>query len=96
MPLLRFAHVTDLHLNEAYFTDQGADPWQNWSNILKDIRGREIDKVFVTGDIGEASAYEAFFESIKEFDFQVLMGNHDEYVEAKNWMPTNLSFTSPP
>jgi len=78
----KIAYVTDIHLDEKFPIDQGVDPRKNWKIILNDISSRGIDEVIFGGDIGEKTANEWFFESLKNFTIAITLGNHDYYNEV--------------
>ncbi|MGI9532249.1 metallophosphoesterase family protein [Lutimonas sp.] len=81
----KVAFICDIHLDEKNPVRYGVDSRKNWERILKDIRMRTIDEVIIGGDIGAASAYEWFFNTLKGFDIKVLLGNHDAYSEVSNY-----------
>lgn len=79
----RIAQITDIHLNEEWSVENGADPEMNWKLILQDVGARGINEVIFTGDIGDVSGYERFFGLLKDFDFTVIPGNHDTFEGIK-------------
>lgn len=78
----RFAFVTDTHLAEDFPKQQGVDTQKNWETLLADISRRGIRHIVFGGDIGEPSAHSAFFASLAKFDFQVMLGNHDDFTHV--------------
>lgn len=79
---MKIAYVTDLHLDEQFPNDMGVDARSNWKTILSDVSKRNIDEIIFGGDIGEASANEWFFESLKNVKHSLSLGNHDSYKEV--------------
>ena len=80
-------YITDLHLDETVPFDNGVDARNNWTRILNDIASRAIDQLIFGGDIGEPSAYEWFFDSVKNYSgkLYLTLGNHDQYEIVKNY-----------
>src|SRR5688572_27775032 len=76
------AYITDIHLDETYLTQIGVDPKANWQRILDDVKARGIHSIIFGGDIGEPSAHTWFFESLKEFNLQLALGNHDTFAKV--------------
>jgi 3',5'-cyclic-AMP phosphodiesterase len=76
------AYITDIHLDETYVTQIGVDPRANWQRILDDVQARGIRSIIFGGDIGEPSAHAWFFESLKGFNLQLTLGNHDTFAEV--------------
>lgn len=77
------AYITDIHLDEAYLTEIGVSARDNWKRILTDVQSRGIHSIIFGGDIGEAAANAWFFESLKDYDLQLALGNHDTFAEAR-------------
>jgi Icc protein len=78
----RIAFITDIHLDEDDPKDAGVDSYKNWEFILKDIAARNINEIVFGGDIGAASAYPWFFESLERYNYKFLLGNHDRFDSA--------------
>ena len=79
----RIAFITDIHLNEDFPKQSGVDPEKNLQTVLEDIRKREIKDIVFGGDIGDASAHPFFFNALKDFNLNLVIGNHDKYSEVK-------------
>jgi 3',5'-cyclic-AMP phosphodiesterase len=81
------AYITDIHLDEQFPIEQGADPNKNWRIILNDIKSRGISEIIFGGDIGSSSAHPFFFNSLKEIcrNLKITLGNHDKFDEIKNY-----------
>lgn len=71
------AHITDAHLHEAFPLQQGVDPRANWNIMLDHLSDRGITDIVFGGDIGSESAHPFFFESLKNFNVNIVLGNHD-------------------
>lgn len=71
------AHITDVHLHEAFPLQQGIDPRNNWQRMLTYLSERGIKDVVFGGDIGAESAHSHFFESLSDFQLNIVLGNHD-------------------
>ena len=80
----RFAHITDLHVDEEFIASIGVDARKNWGIILDDLKGKGIDNVVFTGDIGLKESNEWFFGTFAErgLQMQAALGNHDTFPEA--------------
>jgi len=77
------AYITDLHLDEAYVSEIGVNARSNWKRLLADVQSRGIGSLIFGGDIGEAAANAWFFDSLKDYDLQLTLGNHDTFAEAR-------------
>lgn len=75
----QIAYITDAHIDESFPKTLGVDARANWSKILADIRGRQIDELVFGGDMGEPETNQWFFQSMGDFKLDVTLGNHDEY-----------------
>ncbi|MEM9598343.1 MAG: metallophosphoesterase family protein [Acidobacteriota bacterium] len=78
----RLAHLTDIHLDEDDARHHGVDARGNWRILLQDVEARGIEKIIFGGDIGESSAHEWFFESLRRFELDLVLGNHDRCGEV--------------
>ncbi|HYH15945.1 MAG TPA: metallophosphoesterase [Flavisolibacter sp.] len=76
------AYITDIHLDEAYLTEIGVNPKNNWKRILDDIQARGIGSIIFGGDIGEPAANAWFFDSLKTYELDITLGNHDTFMEV--------------
>jgi 3',5'-cyclic AMP phosphodiesterase CpdA len=76
------AYITDIHVDEAYIADIGVNARANWQRILDDVRNRGIRSIIFGGDIGEATAQPFFFDSLKAYQLQLTLGNHDTFAEV--------------
>jgi Icc protein len=83
------AFVTDIHLDEGLFEELGVDSQKQWQLILKDIAARGITDIIFGGDIGAGSAYPWFFQSIKDYNFRFILGNHDTFENAAAYINTD-------
>src|SRR5688500_3357588 len=77
------AYITDIHLDEAYLTDIGVDPRTNWQRLLDDVNARGISSIIFGGDIGEPAANAWFFDTLKDYNLQLTLGNHDTFLEVR-------------
>lgn len=77
------AYITDIHLDESYLAEIGVDARTNWQHILADVKAKGIHSIIFGGDIGEMAANAWFFESLKEYDLQLTLGNHDTFAEVR-------------
>ncbi|MFK7797896.1 MAG: metallophosphoesterase [Aureispira sp.] len=77
----KIAYITDLHLDDQYPKDAGADTFQHWEIILKDLATHGVDKVVLGGDLGEPSSTAYFFDSLKGYAalLHLTLGNHDQF-----------------
>ncbi|MGH1339492.1 MAG: metallophosphoesterase family protein [Aureispira sp.] len=84
----RIAYLTDLHLDDQYPKDAGADTFRNWEMALQDLTTRTVDKVIVGGDFGEPSTTSYFFESLAAYsDLHLTLGNHDQFANILSHYP---------
>lgn len=72
------AHITDVHLYEAFPLEQGIDPRANWNRMLTYLAEKGITDIVFGGDIGAESAHPLFFESLNAFNVNLVLGNHDK------------------
>lgn len=81
----QIAYVTDIHLDDHFPIEGGADPISNWKTILQDIKSRNIQQLILGGDLGEPSSNVWFFESIEGFSADITLGNHDTFQEISKY-----------
>ena len=74
----QIAFINDLHLDEEYPHHQGADSRKNFSRVLDDIEKRGIRHLILGGDLGETESHEYLFSCIKDYSFDIILGNHDK------------------
>lgn len=79
---MKIALITDLHAEEEFTSQTGAKPWKNWKTLLNDIKERNINQIIFLGDIGSQTAHKQFFESVENFHFKTILGNHDKFSEV--------------
>ncbi|MEM7103706.1 MAG: metallophosphoesterase [Bacteroidota bacterium] len=85
------AFITDLHIDEAFPIEHGVDARANFERILADLRSRDIEQVFIGGDIGENAALEWFFDTLNDFKLDLVLGNHDEFKAVRKHHSSKLS-----
>lgn len=90
----RIAYLTDIHLDEEFPAENGVDSKQNWELILSDVRSRGIDEVFFGGDIGSQAINTWFFDSLKDFKINLVLGNHDHFLETHKHLKGIVSQSS--
>ena len=73
----KVAFITDLHLLEKNVEKKGVDTLQNWKSVLKDVKSKGIKKLILGGDLGEKESLEILLNDLHEFDFEYILGNHD-------------------
>ncbi len=79
----RIAFLTDVHLDEQFPIDNNVHSRKNLETVLADISKQGITDIIFGGDIGEASAHNYFFNTLKQFSFKLILGNHDKFDEVK-------------
>ena len=79
----RIAFLTDIHLDEQFPIDNNVHPAKNLEAVLADISKQKITEIVFGGDIGEATAHHYFFEALKQFNLQLILGNHDKFDDVK-------------
>ena len=77
----RIVHITDLHLDEEFPFKNQVSARKRLDSILKDIKEHDINHIVFTGDIGENKGILYFFEQLKNIDFSITLGNHDNFNE---------------
>lgn len=82
---LKFAFVTDIHFDERIGFDKTVNQAQHWKTVLQDLRGRGITNLIYGGDLGKASSYASFFDDVKEFNMNLIIGNHDNEAQIKKY-----------
>lgn len=89
----RIAHITDTHLDESTPRKNGIDTRKNWKQILNDVASRNIEEIVFAGDIGETETYPWFFDSIKDynFDLKITLGNHDSFPDAMKYYKNGIA-----
>ncbi|OJJ21102.1 hypothetical protein BKI52_11060 [marine bacterium AO1-C] len=75
----KIAHITDLHLDEAFPIEQGVQARERFQHVLEDIQHEGIQQIVCTGDIGEGEGIQYFFEQVSAFDLTITLGNHDSF-----------------
>ncbi|TYP71613.1 metallophosphoesterase family protein [Aquimarina intermedia] len=78
----KIAYITDIHLDEKFPVDCGVDAQKNWKTLLQDISSRQINQIIFGGDIGLKSSNKWFFDSLKEYNLAITLGNHDSFDEV--------------
>ncbi len=81
---MKFAFITDLHIDKAYEYPYGIDPRANFQRILKAIAKGPAEQLIIGGDLcyraPEVEIYEWIFEELAQFKmpFHIIAGNHDD------------------
>ncbi len=83
----RIAYLTDSHLGEQYPIDNNVDAEKNWKCLLDDVKMEKITDIIFGGDIGEVASHKMFFDSLKNFSFKIILGNHDQGKEVAKYLP---------
>ncbi|MFP2995613.1 metallophosphoesterase [Spongiivirga sp. MCCC 1A20706] len=76
---IKIAHITDLHLDEAFPHQHGIQTRKRFDRILNEITKEEIDEIVCTGDISENGGLPYFFEQLKSQSLYITLGNHDTF-----------------
>lgn len=78
---MRIAHITDLHLDEAFQIENGVATRDNFLTVLKDLQSRNIDQIVCAGDIGTPESHTWLFQQLRDFGlpFRIILGNHDSF-----------------
>ena len=77
---LRIAHLTDIHMDDYLLGNNTIDGKNNLKVITKDISIKNIDKIVITGDMGNPDLFDWIIETIKEtgLEYTYVLGNHDK------------------
>lgn len=78
----RIAFITDIHLDEKYPLDQNVDPAKNFEVVLAHIEKERITDLVFGGDIGEHTSHRYFFERLRNFSLNIVLGNHDKFEQV--------------
>ncbi len=78
----RIAFITDVHLDEQFPLDNMVNPQKNLERVVEDILNRKIEHIVFGGDIGAATAHQWFFDRLKHFSTQIVLGNHDTFKDV--------------
>lgn len=81
----KIAFICDIHLEEKNPVLYGVDSKKNWERILEDVRNQNINEVIFGGDIGAASAHDWFFKTLRQFNLNLILGNHDSYLDVSKY-----------
>ncbi len=81
----KIAHITDLHLDEAYPIENGVPTRKRFDKILEDLKKEQITTIVCTGDIGENDGIAYFFEQLKTTSLAITLGNHDSFTEITRY-----------
>ncbi|MGC6430925.1 MAG: metallophosphoesterase family protein [Jejuia sp.] len=81
----KIAFITDTHFDEQFTLDALLDARKNWEIILDDLQSRKITELIIGGDIGNATSHKYFFESLKDYSFHLLLGNHDSFIKLSKF-----------
>lgn len=81
----KIAFITDLHLLENNVEKKGVNTVENWKTVLKDVTEKGIKKIILGGDLGEKESLEMLFQDVKNFDTQIILGNHDKIKNFKKY-----------
>ena len=82
----RIAHITDLHLDEAFQIENGIATRDNFLTVLNDLQSRNVDLIVCTGDISTRESHPWFFQQLQGLGlpFRVILGNHDSFPDVSN------------
>ena len=86
----KIAHITDLHLDEAFPHNNPKIARDKLQQILKDIEDEGIQEIVCTGDIGEGESIPYFFEKLSVFDLTFTLGNHDSFDVISPYLHPNI------
>lgn len=90
----KIAHITDLHLDEAYPLENNIPTRKQFNDILKDIENKNITEIVCTGDIGEGDGISYFFEQLKTKNLSITLGNHDAFNEISKHYGKGANYDS--
>lgn len=90
----KIAHITDLHLDEAFPFNDKTSARKRFHKILDDIIKNGITHVVCTGDIGENKGIPYFFDQLKKMNLSITLGNHDEFVKICNHYNLGADYSS--
>lgn len=80
--MIKIAYLTDVHIDEEFPKSLGVNARYNWEILLRDVRKRGIREIVFGGDMGEPSTNKWFFETLKDFEISITLGNHDHFGEV--------------
>ena len=85
----KIAFITDIHLDEQFPIDHGIDAKENWRKVIADLKSRKINKIIFGGDIGAETGHDFFFKTLEDFNFKLILGNHDNFHEVSKFYNPN-------
>ena len=80
LSMKKFAHITDLHVDDFLAREYRIDTRGNFESALNLARDRGISTAILTGDLGIPEIYPWLFETLMAhgMDFHIALGNHDK------------------
>ena len=78
----RIAHITDLHLDEAFPYNDKSSARERFCKVLEHIAQQGITNIVCTGDIGTNEGVPYFFDLLKKMKLSLTLGNHDSFNEV--------------
>lgn len=90
----KIAHITDLHLDEQFPSENQTSARERFLNILENIKENRISHIICTGDIGENKDVLFFFNQINSMNFSITLGNHDNFIEISKHYNLGADYNS--
>jgi 3',5'-cyclic-AMP phosphodiesterase len=86
------AFLTDVHLDEQFPLDNNVNPLKNLERAVEDIASRKIEHIVFGGDIGAHTGHQRFFDILKPFSTNLILGNHDKFEEVSPYFNVNVKY----
>jgi 3',5'-cyclic-AMP phosphodiesterase len=83
------AFLTDVHLDEPFPLENNVNPYRNLERVVEDIVNRKIEHIVFGGDIGAYTGHQWFFDMLKPFSTNLILGNHDKFEEVTTYFKIN-------
>ncbi|MFI1770256.1 metallophosphoesterase family protein [Thalassobellus citreus] len=87
--MYRIAFITDIHLDKELPKGCLVNTKENWKKIIEDLKSKKISRIVLGGDIAVNKSLDFFFKTLKGFDFDLILGNHDNYSAISKFFSPN-------
>mgnify|MGYP001239187193 CR=1 FL=1 len=85
----KIALITDTHLEEEMPFLSITEAQEHFEEILSDIANRNIKDIIFCGDIGSKKSHDSFFDALKIYSYNLVLGNHDIINELNDRLHTS-------
>jgi Icc protein len=93
---MRIAQISDIHIDDELAVEYSVDARKNFLTIMEDIKSKNIDRIILTGDLGDPNTTGFIFDIVKQsksqYDF--VLGNHDNFTNYRDQIQSTSVSTS--